>query len=453
MYICGAIKTLYIMATKFFIASSKKEGKAKLNVRFQSTILKVNYKMSMPIVVDVKEWENSRKGNTQKDNFDKKYPEVKERTDEIKRALDATLDRDNPISLEEFKKIVNSIVYRKEREAEQLRLQEEAEAERKANQMTLEKYIDIYIHGVETGEIRQAKNKPYKDNSIRNMKTFRNKFMEFQRKTGHKYDFHNMDKDFEKAFNKFLSPCKANTLVEAYKHLKSILHRAEIEKFEGVEINPYYEKFDSTFEDVDNIYLTYEDLSAINSVDLSGFHPHYTVARDLFLMMLWSCQRVSDLPKLGVPANIKRENIQIVSNGEIVNTELITISFRQEKTNKKAIIPVNPHLRQLLEKYEYQIPKMVEQKINVYIKEIAKMAGLTETVILNDVEYEKWECVTNHTARRTGCTYLYLAEWNPYDICKVSGHSSIKMLEKYIKASELEVSRKLAMKYKEILGF
>lgn len=106
MYICGAIKTLYIMATKFFIASSKKEGKAKLNVRFQSTILKVNYKMSMPIVVDVKEWENSRKGNTQKDNFDKKYPEVKERTDEIKRALDATLDRDNPISLEEFKKIV-----------------------------------------------------------------------------------------------------------------------------------------------------------------------------------------------------------------------------------------------------------------------------------------------------------------------------------------------------------
>ena len=42
---------------------------------------------------------------------------------------------------------------------------------------------------------------------------------------------------------------------------------------------------------------------------------------------------------------------------------------------------------------------------------------------------------------------MYLAGIDIYDIMKVTGHSSPKMLKKYIKADSLEVVQKLTDKY------
>lgn len=42
---------------------------------------------------------------------------------------------------------------------------------------------------------------------------------------------------------------------------------------------------------------------------------------------------------------------------------------------------------------------------------------------------------------------MYLSGMNEYDICRITGHSSLKMLEKYIKAGELETVRKLTGAY------
>ena len=52
-----------------------------------------------------------------------------------------------------------------------------------------------------------------------------------------------------------------------------------------------------------------------------------------------------------------------------------------------------------------------------------------------------------HTARRTGATLMYLAGVDLYDIMKITGHASPKMLKKYIKADTLEVVEKLTDKY------
>ena len=60
---------------------------------------------------------------------------------------------------------------------------------------------------------------------------------------------------------------------------------------------------------------------------------------------------------------------------------------------------------------------------------------------------EKYKLVHTHTARRTGATLMYLAGIDIYDIMKVTGHSSPKMLKKYIKADSLEVVQKLTDKY------
>ena len=131
------------------------------------------------------------------------------------------------------------------------------------------------------------------------------------------------------------------------------------------------------------------------------------------------------------------------------------LNVRQQKTGTKVAIPCNSALKAILEKYNYQVPHLADQVINRYIKEIALAAGLTELVEIettkggtpNKEKIEKYKLVHSHTARRTGATLMYLAGVDLYDIMKVTGHASPKMLKKYIKADTLEVVEKLTDKY------
>jgi len=54
-------------------------------------------------------------------------------------------------------------------------------------------------------------------------------------------------------------------------------------------------------------------------------------------------------------------------------------------------------------------------------------------------KYKKWQLITTHTARRSLCTNLILGCANPYEVMKVSGHSNIESLSKYISLNELDV--------------
>ena len=127
----------------------------------------------------------------------------------------------------------------------------------------------------------------------------------------------------------------------------------------------------------------------------------------------------------------------------------------QKKTGTKAYVPCSQELLQILEKYNYSVPRLTDQKINEYIKEVAKMAGLDEEIRVEYVKggqkhvdfVPKWKMVHSHTARRTGATLMYLSGMEIYDIMKITGHTSPLMLKRYIKADELEVVQKIVEKY------
>jgi predicted metal-dependent RNase len=56
---------------------------------------------------------------------------------------------------------------------------------------------------------------------------------------------------------------------------------------------------------------------------------------------------------------------------------------------------------------------------------------------------EKWELISTHTARRSGCTNMFLAGIEVPVIMSFSGHSTEKSFKKYIKASSLQVAMKV----------
>lgn len=443
------------MATTFFINTKKDAGFASLFVRLQSRKLKINYKAASPIEVDIQKWNNSLKGDTQLRNYRRSNPELFKMLDSIQKSLDSILFNETKISLEEFKKVIYDIAFEEERVKARKSEEERKAAEAAANRMTLNKFIDLYVQEISSGERQTSKGMNFKPGTVRAVKQPLEKFKQFQEEAGREIDFEDVDLEFYKQFGNFLKKenYAANSIAKCFKQIKTVMGVAESE---GYHTNVKYKdkRFKSSMQDIDSIYLTMEDLYAMQSIDFSQLQPCYEQAMDIFMIGVWSAQRVSDYNRIS-ESNVKRIRTQVIENNKIVDRELVYLDIVQKKTGAKVSIPCNAALRGILEKYNYQLPHIWEQHLNDYIKKIGELAGLTNFVDITStkggkvevIKVPKYKLIHTHTARRTGATLMYLAGVDIYDIMKITGHASPAMLKKYIKADSLEVATKISAKY------
>ena len=225
-----------------------------------------------------------------------------------------------------------------------------------------------------------------------------------------------------------------NTIGEATKTLKTM-----ISDVKGLDID--LKEFYVLKEDVDNVYLNEEELQKIKDLDLTE-QPALDRVRDWFLLLSWTGSRFSDIEKID-PANIKNN----------------MITYRQQKTNKKVVIPVHNVVEEILQKYNYQMPEIISnQKFNDYIKQVCKLAGIdgvesiTRTVggkLVTETK-PKYELISSHTCRRSFCTNMYRRGLDTLMIRSISGHKTDKSFLKYIKVTEEEHAEMMAKKWSEI---
>ncbi|WP_273209473.1 site-specific integrase [Runella zeae] len=90
------------------------------------------------------------------------------------------------------------------------------------------------------------------------------------------------------------------------------------------------------------------------------------------------------------------------------------------KSTELCRIPLLPQAREILEKYNYILPVITNQKMNDFIKEAAKVAGL-----------KKWEEITTHVGRKTCGCYLLNAGVRIEVVSKILGHKSVKTTETF----------------------
>ena len=454
------------MSASFFIMSKEKRGFATLFVRLQNTKQKINHRFATRIQVDIQAWNNSLKGGTQLKNYKDSNKDLWKKLDEIRDALQATETRRKPCTKEEAKTIVSNIINREEIEAQRKKEEEEAARLAAEQKMTLNKFIDQFLKEIANGSRKTARGTTYAEGTIKAARTALKQFKAFQTAQKRKFDFDDINMSFYYDFVAYLAKrnYNINSTGKIVKQLKAVMAAAEAE---GYHHNSIYknDKFKGTRIDVDSIYLTKEELDAMMNADLSALEPAAVLARDIFMIGVWTAQRISDYN------NIKKEDIQKVTKrwiedvddpehpGEtmpVIKTKEITyINIRQQKTGAKVAIPCREELRTILEKYDYNIPHLEDQTINRLIKLVAKAAGITEPVTIETSKggvkreevKEKCELVMSHTARRTGATLMYLAGIDAYDIIKITGHKDLDMLRKYIKADQLDVVQKLTDKY------
>lgn len=111
------------------------------------------------------------------------------------------------------------------------------------------------------------------------------------------------------------------------------------------------------------------------------------------------------------------------------------LSYVSIKTKTQATVPLKPIVLELLKEVS-EGRTVSDHKFNDTIRELCRKSGINERVKVfragKEMEGEKWEFVSSHTARRSFCTNLYLLGADLYSISKMAGHSSITMTEGYI---------------------
>lgn len=227
-----------------------------------------------------------------------------------------------------------------------------------------------------------------------------------------------------------------NYISNHIKMLKTIMNYSWEQKFHN---NVIFKSkaFTKISEDVDSIYLNESELQAICKLELKGRRDN---ARDLFIIAAYTGLRVSDFTRL------TKENI--MQDGDIKYIEIKT-----KKTGKTVVIPINSIVQKILNKRDGNPPpKMPEQNINMLLKKIGEDAKINEKVRIEKTkggkktitEKDKFDLITNHTARRSFCTNAYKAGMATYDIMAISGHTSEKTFYRYIQISQLDALRKTA---------
>ena len=256
-----------------------------------------------------------------------------------------------------------------------------------------------------------------------------------------KIGFKDITHDFFNDFKKYSYEVKRhnpNTFHRNIAELKTIMKEGKRSKHH---INTDYEFFTVKKVPTYKIFLTEDELKRIYELDLSKKQGHDKV-RDFFLIGCFTAGlRFSDWVK------VQPDLVKIIKDKPF-------LSIRDEKTGTPITFPLTQtYVKNILKKYGDTMPKPLSNvKTNAYLKDIGEWAKIDDKIIhtthvgeqKTETIVPKYTQITAHTARRSFATIMYLQGVPLRKIQLATGHSTIKMLELYIRVDSLNNALQLA---------
>lgn len=182
-----------------------------------------------------------------------------------------------------------------------------------------------------------------------------------------------------------------------------------------------------------HIIFTFEELAVFENLDLSD-NQRLDRTRDLLLIGCHTGLRFSDFTRITPGHIITQQGVRL-------------IQLTAGKTDGTVVIPLHPTLDKVLSKYGYHAPKISNQKLNLFLKELAKLAGFTNEIVLKEATggrvrertVQKWEVVSTHTCRRSfASNYYHKYPEMINEIRAITGHTTERQFRAYIIADQIE---------------
>jgi site-specific recombinase XerD len=172
------------------------------------------------------------------------------------------------------------------------------------------------------------------------------------------------------------------------------------------------------------IYLTDEELKQLEKHTFS--QPRLQQVKDLFIFCCYTGLAYAEM------SSLTAKNIEIGFDGKE------WIQMIRKKTNRKISVPVLPRAKEILEKYNNELPRISNQKFNSYLKEISALLSIDKKL-------------THHIARKTFATTVLLFNNVPMEIVsELLGHSNMNITQShYGKVVQKKVSDAIHKFYKK----
>jgi integrase len=293
--------------------------------------------------------------------------------------------------------------------------------------MTLFEFIEQYIN--ERKNLTYGTTKTY-------LSTF-NHLKKYDKERGKNIDFQDITIEWFYDFQDYLyAPPRGHGVNYASKVVQIIRQFLSDATERGHNENRAFEskRFTIKKQPVFDIALSKSDIKTLYDLDLSDKPTGFRTVRDLFVIGCLTGLRFSDWAKV-------RQDQIFSANG----SDFIRVTT--EKTKEVVSIPITPIVQNILNQYGGVLPKpLTNQKTNVYIKDIAEIAGFTDTIVYTtskagqrvDLELPKFKMIGSHTARRSFATNAFLDGLEPLFIMAITGHKTEKEFLKYVKISQAE---------------
>jgi len=305
------------------------------------------------------------------------------------------------------------------------------EEEVKSNTPTLFALVDRFCNG----EIK-FRGKDKAKGTLQNYRATKRHLLDFSKRMSYPISFDTITLDFFYQFTNFLK----NKLKLSHNSIAKDIALIKVFMGEAVDLGYTtnmqfkHKKFSMPEIDVDACYLTEEEILKLYRFDLS-MCKRLEKVRDLFVFGCYVGLRYSDY------SNVKPENI-IEIDGEYF------IKMITQKTKALVIIPVNPIILEIFEKYKdnpNKLPKSISDvRFNDYIKEVARLVGFNNKGrVADNPEKELWQLISSHCARRSFATNYYLQGFPTIDLMKITGHTTERAFLKYIRISKLDTAKRL----------
>ncbi len=455
----------------YFLKKDENKDKATLFVRVQDPSRKIDVQFTTRIKTSVPEWKAAVADENSLARHRKQNPKLHDMLGRIEVMLDREMsaplfDRERVkaeiLSIADPEK---SEILRKQREAEEAaRMEDERiriEQERLVREGIEEErakiwnFLNRFCADIKSGK-RLNGNDRYSAGTVKAWYSFMKLYDGFDRK--HRFSWDIINREFVTKFLAYME--KQGYMVTAQnKYLVTLRALVGYAYTDGIHNNDRATKCFSKkkIEERDKaaeIYLTESELQALYEMPLTWLQDQ---VRDIFLVGCYTCQRVSDYN------NISKDSFTTTAKGTPI------IRLIQQKTRTEVKIPImNPNLQAICEKYNYNIPSVIDVIINRYIKQILKelsekvpslalkvptkltmkqkqnLANGKIEIEHNDkgeVVMPRYNCVTTHTARRSGITNMYLShKYTIVQMMHVSGHKTQKTFMDYIKLSSDEIA-------------
>ena len=211
-----------------------------------------------------------------------------------------------------------------------------------------------------------------------------------------------------------------NTVMKHVQRLRKIIRLGV--KLEWLKRDPFL-RYEPTFEKKVREFLSESEIQKISIAEISI--DRLCLVRDLFVFSCYTGLSYIDIANL---------NINHIHKGIDGNNWIIT---KRQKTSTAVRIPVLPLANIILEKYintdfpnteNTVFPKISNQKLNSYLKELADICGITKNL-------------TFHMARHTFATTITLSNGVPIEtVSKMLGHTKIATTQIYARVLDNKVS-------------